>query len=209
MEPEPGLLSDCVVASYHESDLLVLTSHVLFHLGLIVIPQCPTHRCPVWCVGTKVLLAANSIFHLCTNTTNEDQPMVSKLFHARLAVVFQGCYLMLMCVVLLIKCCLCFMEGWGFCITVTWSSCHEAKGLGQNFSSCWFWSVCCKPCVQHICLSWRTLSSEMYWSGLWPQFSLRYQPATLKSKPYLTWVHEVTTCKLQCCNTFTLLFLKF
>lgn len=31
-------------------------------------------------MGTKVLLAANSIFHLCTNTTNEDQPMVSKLF---------------------------------------------------------------------------------------------------------------------------------
>lgn len=116
MKLEPGLLSDSIVASYHESDLLVLTSHVLFHLGLIIIPQCPTHRCPVWCVGTKVLLAANSIFHLCTNTTNEDQPMVSKLFHARLTVVFQDCYLMLICVVLLIKCCLCFMEGWGFCI---------------------------------------------------------------------------------------------
>lgn len=36
---------------------------------------------------------------------------------SRLAVVFQGCSLMLMCVALLIKCCLCFVEGWGFCIT--------------------------------------------------------------------------------------------
>lgn len=97
-----------------QSQVWPLTSNVLCHLGLIVVPQCPTHRCPVWCVGTKVLLAANSIFHLCTNTTNEDQPMVSKLFHARLAAVFQGCYLMVMCVALLIKCCLCFMEGWGF-----------------------------------------------------------------------------------------------
>lgn len=37
-------------------------------------------------MGTEVLLAANSIFHLCTNTTNEDQPMVSKFFHIRFAI---------------------------------------------------------------------------------------------------------------------------
>lgn len=59
--------------------------------------------------------------------------------------------------------------------------------------------MCCKPYIllQHICQSWRTLSSELCRSGLWPQFSLRYQPATLKSKPYVMRVREATICNLQ------------
>ena len=47
-------------------------------------------------MGAKVLPAANSVFHLCTNTANEDQPMVSKFFHT-LFVPCIGYYLMLVC----------------------------------------------------------------------------------------------------------------
>lgn len=45
-------------------------------------------------MGTKVLPAANSVFHLCTNTTNEDQPMVSEFSHT-LFVPCVGSYLTL------------------------------------------------------------------------------------------------------------------
>ena len=48
----------------------------LYFSGAIIISECSLDRSIVRRVGTQVLLAANSLLHLCAHSTDEDQPMV-------------------------------------------------------------------------------------------------------------------------------------
>lgn len=58
----------------------VTNKYILIYLwsviGLAVIYECPTDRCLVRCMGQKVLLAVNSVLHLCPHPADEDKPMV-------------------------------------------------------------------------------------------------------------------------------------
>lgn len=45
-------------------------------IGIAVFYECPTDWCLVGCMGQEVLLAVDSVLHLCPHPANEDKPMV-------------------------------------------------------------------------------------------------------------------------------------
>lgn len=52
------------------------TTYLSSVIGVAVIYECPTDWCLVGCMGQEVLLAVDSVFHLCPHPTDEDKPVV-------------------------------------------------------------------------------------------------------------------------------------
>lgn len=45
--------------------------------GSALFPKCPTDWCSLWCLGQEILPPSHCLLHVCTNSPDEDQPLVS------------------------------------------------------------------------------------------------------------------------------------